>query len=163
MAIELDDAMFQQLLDATLGRAKPEPREARGVIAIAELAAAVDLDDAPSERAFLGGFERRLSERAGIELATVKPLSVVPLDEEERVNALAQCARPLVARGARELAYGIAYLVIVADLELDPVETRFLEDIRVILDIDPQRAAELAEHAAQIVTFARADRAELSR
>lgn len=153
MAIQLDDAMFQQILEITLGREKVEAREARGVIAVGELTAAIDLDETSSETTFLAAFERRLCERAGIDPASVMSLAVLPLDEEERVKALAECARPLVTRGARELAYAVAYLVIVADLELEPLETRFLEDIRVALDIDPSRAAELAERAAQAVTF----------
>ncbi len=157
MAIQLDDAMFQQILDTTVGPAKLEPREARGVIALAELAAAVDLHDSPEESTVLGGFERRLCERAGIDLATLHPLAVVPLYEDERIEAIAERARPLATRGSRELAYAIAYLVIVADRELAPVETRFLDDVGRALEIDPPRAAELAERAAQIVTFPRGD------
>lgn len=159
MAIQLDDAMFQQLLDATLGSARIEPREARAVIAIAELTAAVDLDETPAETTLLGAFADRLCERARIELATIRPLTEIPTDEQERLEALAERARLLVTRGARELAYAAAYLVVVADLELEPLETQFLEDIRVTLDIDPRRAAELAELAAQIVTFPRTDHA----
>jgi hypothetical protein len=153
MAIPLDDQMFQQIIEVTLGAPRLEPAAARSVIAIAELAAAIDLAEAPEENAILGALERRLCALAGLELSTLRPLSPIPTDDEERRGLLARLVAPLAASRARELAYAAAYLVIVTDLELAPIETRLLEDIRRALDLSPPCAAELAARVAQIATF----------
>jgi hypothetical protein len=64
-----------------------------------------------------------------------------------------ELASQLAVPGSGELAYVFAYLAIVADLELDPIEDMFVDDLRAVLGISPDRAAELVTMATAMLTF----------
>ena len=55
-------------------------------------------------------------------------------------------------RGTRELAYVLAYVVVVSDQELAPDESSLLRELERTLAISPERASELVYRAARIVT-----------
>jgi hypothetical protein len=151
MAIELDDARFRKIIDATLVD-RIDASEIRAVITVAQLAASIDLDDDPGEQALLGALTHRLCELGGIDADSIGPLSPVPTDDEERAACLERLAPELASPGARELAYVLAYLMIAVDLELAPIEAVFLDELLRKLHIAPERAGELVEMVSEIVT-----------
>jgi hypothetical protein len=57
-----------------------------------------------------------------------------------------------VTTGARELAFTLAYLMVVADFELGPTEGELLEELRDALLIEKARAADLAAEVSELVT-----------
>lgn len=152
MSIILDTPTVARLLDLVMPGAGPSPTETRGVLQIAQLAAGIDLEDDDAERGLLGALSLHLCAVAGIPVSSVPVLSPLPGDPEERRSAVSTLARRLVTTGARELSYIVAYLLIVADLELAPVEGELLEELRSALGIEPDQADELAAGVAALVT-----------
>jgi len=152
MSIEIDDAKFQQILDIAVGNQRIKPEEIRAVVHLAQLAAWIDLEDDPAERALVRALTYRLCTWGDLAMTGIPPLSPVPLDAEERAARIAMLAHQLDTRAARELAFVLAYLVIVVDLELAPVEGDLLEQLQHALAIPPARAGELIDAIAWIVT-----------
>lgn len=116
---------------------------------LATLAADVDLEEIRAETLCSPRWPKSYA-RAQISPATFLSTSPLPLDKTERASRIRQLAGRLTDVRGRELAYVAAYLVVIADLELAPVEGQFLDELRRALDDD--RAAELAETAAQFLT-----------
>jgi len=150
--IALDSKTFSRLLDIVMLGANPSPTEARAILQIAQLAAGVDLDDDPDEHELLSTLRRHLCMLADIPISSVPVLSPLPGDSEERSALVQQLACRVVTTSGRELAFTVAYLLIVADLELAPVEVELLEGLRRALWIDDGRAAELLVEASELVT-----------
>ncbi len=152
MSIELDDRTFGRLLDIVMPGRTPAATETSTILQIAQLAAGVDLDEDVDERGLLGTLTRQLCATAGIPLESVRPLSPLPIDAEERTARIASLAAGLATTSARELAYIVAYLLIVSDLELAPVETELLDGLRAALRVEDRRASELAAEVSELVT-----------
>jgi hypothetical protein len=151
MSIAVDDAKLRDLVASTLA-GELHSRELPAILEAAQLAAAIDLDDASEERSLVRVLIARLCAIAGVDASTVRPLSPVPMDREERDARLAALRERLITPGARELAFVLAYLVVVADLELAPIETDLLDAMQRTLSIPRERAAELVAMASGIVT-----------
>src|ERR1700759_5549846 len=118
MTIEIDDPKFRQILEVTLAGQPIGPWEVQNALLVAQLAAAIDLNDDPDEQSVLQTLTSRLSAWSGFSSDSVPLLSPIPTDDEERAARIAALVRQLPTTGARDLAFAIAYLVIVADLEL---------------------------------------------
>ncbi len=152
MTIEIDDAKFQQILGLTVGTQPLGPLEVRTVLQIAQLAADIDLDDDPAELTLLRSLTARLCAATGTVLDRFPLLSPIPTDDEERAWQIAALVRQLPTTGGRDLAFALAYLMIVSDLELAPVEDALLEQLQRALTIPPGRASGLIEGIAELVT-----------
>lgn len=152
MNIALDTTTFGRLLDIVMLGTSPSPTETRAILQIAQLAAGVDLDDDDDEHGLLGSFTYRLCTLARIPISSVPALSPLPIDDEERNALISSLANRVVTTDGRELAFIVAYLLIVSDLELAPVETELLENLRCALWIERDRAAELLAEASELVT-----------
>jgi len=152
MTIDIDDAKFQQILDVTVGIQQIGPTEVRTILQLAQLAAEVDLDDDPAELTLLRALTARLSTATGVALDRFPWLSPIPTDDEERAAQIAALVRGLPTTGARDLAFALAYLMIVSDLELAPVEDALLQQLQRALTIPPERASDLIDAIARIVT-----------
>jgi hypothetical protein len=152
MSIALDTLTFGRLLDIAMIGSSPSPTETRAILQIAQLAAGVDLDDDTAEHGLLGALMYRLCALAEIPISSVPVLSPLPIDAEERNALISSLANRVVTTGGRELAFTVAYLMIIADLELAPVETELLEGLRRALWIDRGRAAELLAEVSELVT-----------
>lgn len=154
--IDLDDAKFRQILDVTVGQQALAPRDIPAVVELVQLAAAIDLDDElddePGEHAVLQALTARLCAVAGLPPDAVPRLSRIPTDDEERAARLAAVVPRLTTTGARDLAFALSYLVIVADLELAPVESSLLHQLQRALGLPADRAGEVVAAAAAIVT-----------
>jgi len=150
--IALDSKTFSRLLDIVMLGANPSPTEARAILQIAQLAVGVDLDDDADEHELLGTLRRHLCSLADIPMSSIPALSPLPGDSEERSALIHQLACRVVTTAGRELAFTVAYLLVVVDLELAPVEVELLEGLRRALWIEPGRAAELLVEASELVT-----------
>ncbi|HWO20391.1 MAG TPA: hypothetical protein VNO30_16595 [Kofleriaceae bacterium] len=152
MNIALDTLTFGRLLDIALLGACPSPSEIRAILQIAQLAAGVDPTDDTDEHRLLGAVTYRLCTLAQIPISSVPVLSPLPIDAEERSALISSLAGRVVTTGGRELAFIVAYLLIVSDLELSPVESELLEGLQRALWIDQDRADELLLEASELVT-----------
>jgi hypothetical protein len=152
MSIALDTTTFGRLLDIAMLGTSPSPTETRAILQIAQLAAGIDLDDDAAEHGLLGSLTYRLCTLAQIPISSVPVLSPLPVDTEERTALITSLANRVVTTDGRELAYIVAYLLVVSDLELAPVETELLENLRRALWLDRERAAELLAEASTLVT-----------
>lgn len=152
MALAIDDAKFQQILDVTLGGQPIRPPELRTLLQVVQLAAEVDLDEDPAEMTLLRSLTERLCTATGIALDRFPVLSPIPTDDEERTAQLAALVQRLPTTGTRDLAFALAYLMIVSDLELAPVENALLHQLRRALTIPPERASRLLDAVGRIVT-----------
>jgi hypothetical protein len=150
MSFDIDDATFHTLVGATLDRV--DPSEIRGVIATLELAESIDFDEEPEEDLLLDTLTQQLCALAAIEPASLVPLSRIPMDDVERGRYLVRLKAELPSLGARELAFVLSNLVIVVDLALRPIESKFLDDMRSTFDIASHRADELILLASSLVT-----------
>ena len=130
----------------------PSISDARAIVAIATLAADVDLDEARDEMALLVPLAAELAARTQVLPEALASSSPRPLDKIERVSRIRELTARLPTARSRELAYVVAYLVAVSDLELAPVESAFLDELRRALELTEARAAELVETAAQYLT-----------
>lgn len=152
MAIDIDDEKFRQVLGAAAGNEPLDPGEIPAIIRIVELAAAVDLDDDRKERSVARALTRRLCALGGLAPDAIAPLSPVPTDDEDRAAAIAAIAGRLTTQGGRDLGFAVAYLVIVADLELAPIEAALLDHLQRALGVPRDRADALAAVVSAIVT-----------
>jgi hypothetical protein len=126
--------------------------EAEAIIGIAYLALEADLDEDSDELADFELLKQRISALAVVAPVAVAPISPIPLDDEERASHLRELANQLPRKLSRELAFAVAYLLVVADLALQPVESTFLDQLQRALGIDDTAASVLAESAAEAVT-----------
>jgi hypothetical protein len=152
MTLAIDDAKFQQILDVTLGGQPIAPPELCALLQVVQLAAEVDLDEDPAELTLLRSLTERLCSATGIALDRFPLLSPIPTDDEERAAQLAALVQRLPTTGTRDLAFALAYLMIVADLELAPIEDALLHQLRRALTIPPERASRLLDAVGRIVT-----------
>jgi hypothetical protein len=152
MTIDIDDAKFQQILDVTGGIPQIGPPEVRTILQVVQLAAEVDLDDDPAELTLLRSLTARLCTATGNALDRFPLLSPIPTDDEERAAQIAALVRRLPTTGARDLAFALAYLMVVSDLELAPIEDALLQQLQRALTIPPERASDLIDAIARIVT-----------
>jgi hypothetical protein len=152
MSIALDTFTFGRLLDIAMIGESPSPSETRAILQIAQLAAGVDLSDDAAEHGLLGALTYRLCTLAEIPISSVPVLSPLPIDAEERNALISSLASRVVTTGGRELAFIVAYLLTVSDLELAPVESELLEGLRRALWIRRERANELLADASELVT-----------
>lgn len=119
---------------------------------LAFLAAEIDLDEDVDELHVLVALNRGLWRIVGRPPALITPISPVPIDREERARAINELVPRLTTVDARELAYVVAYLVIVIDLELAPVEGDLLGELEAALELEPGRAEQLALAGATMLT-----------
>jgi hypothetical protein len=144
----IDDAAVTKLLaNATLSAA-----EATAIVRIGELAAGVDLDEDDEEYAALDALEGKICALAGVDPDSVPAVSPLPLDDEERRAWCKKLCAPLASMRAKELAYEVAYLVIVSDLQLAREESQLLDDLAAELGLDSDRVGALDAAAGELVT-----------
>jgi hypothetical protein len=123
------------------------PADAELVLGLCQLAIDSDGREDPDEIEMFFAFGKAVNELAGLTSTPVPFAS----DEEDDVR-LASLAKQLTARASRELAYTVAYVLTIADLDMAPEEDEFIERLRAALDIERGRAEELASSVANAIT-----------
>lgn len=119
---------------------------------LAFLTAEIDLDEDRDERRMLAALNRNLWHLIGRPPEPIVPISPLPIDREERARWIRELVPQLTTDDARELAYVAAYLTVVIDLELAPIESELLDELERALGIEHARAEQLAGAAARMLT-----------
>lgn len=145
----IDDTCLRRILPSATRLAVSDV-EVIGQIAF--LTREIDLDEDEDEGALLEALSRNLWHLLGAAPEPIIPISPVPTDDEERARWIAELVPQLTSRDARELAYACAYLTVVIDLELAPTESELLEELQRALGIPDERASEIADAAARVLT-----------
>ncbi len=139
-------------LRTILGRERLSPPEIGAITQLAFLAAEIDFDEDIDERDALDELTTELYSMSELPVASGGVVSPLPIDDEERSAVIHELAPLLESRGARELAYVITYLLAVSDLELAPIEGRFIDELQDALAISDERAADLTSAVGEAVT-----------
>lgn len=139
-------------LRTILGGEKLSRAEVGAIARLAFLAAEIDLDEDPDELDVLDEVTSELYTLSDLPVASGGMVSRLPVDDEERSAAIREVARVLKSRGASELAYVIAYLLAVSDLELAPIESQFIDELQHALAISDEDAADLVSAVGEAVT-----------
>jgi tellurite resistance protein len=150
MSIAVDQTRLRRIVETLRAGEALDRAGAMTILEIAQLAAGVGPEDDPVEHATLQAVAQHVGSIAGMkpgELLAIPPLP----DEEARAGHLALLASQLPTRAARELAYAVAFLVSVADLELTPAERTALEEFQHALGLDYRRATDLVVLVSEIV------------
>jgi hypothetical protein len=150
--VDVNLHLTDEFIRSILSTERLDAAQVNAIVRMAYLAAEIDFTEDTAERATLVGLGEQLSRIAQVPVQSIAPISPLPIDDEERRARIREIGLDLTTRSARELAYVVAYLLAVSDVELAPVETRFLEDLQAALDIEDDRAAELAATAASAAT-----------
>ena len=145
----IDDDFLRRILPTAT---RPTVSDVEVIGQIAYLTALIDLDDDRDEGRMLGALARNLWHLLGAPPQPIIPISPLPIDREERAAWIRELVPQLTTPEARELAYVAAYLTVVIDLELAPVESELLEELERARGIGRQRATELAEAASRMLT-----------
>lgn len=119
---------------------------------LAFLTAEIDLDEDRDEHRMLDALNRNLWQLIGCDPEPIIAISPLPIDREERARWIRELVPQLTSADAREIAYVTAYLTAVVDYELAPLESELLAELRLALDIEPERADELVRTAAEALT-----------
>jgi hypothetical protein len=129
----------------------PDPlgvADAETILGLSQLAVDADGREDADEIAMFFAFGAVLYELAGIS-GTPTPTFASDLEDDQRMQALAS---QLAAPASRELAYTIVYVLTVADVDVAPEESEFIEKLRAALGLDPDRADALAAEVAAAIT-----------
>ena len=150
----IDGPRFRGILQLVFGSAPPTLTvvEAETIVRIGYLAIDIDLEEDSAELVMVEALSDQICALAGIAPSMISPLSPLPTDDEERAVRVRQLASRLTRTPSRELAYVVAYVLIVADLELSPVESRLLLELETVLEVSEDRTSELAAQAAEMLT-----------
>lgn len=151
--MDIDAVTFRSIVKSLLPRATTLSRdEAEAIVHVAQLAGGVDLDEDPSEVRLQRQLVSHVCTLANVTPDSIAPASPLPIDDEERRAWIVRLAKRLTTSGVAELAYVIAHLITVSDLEIAPVESVFVESLRDGLGIGRERAAELAVTISSMIT-----------
>ena len=151
--MNIDAAQYKQIASAVYDDGKdgaPTPAEAELVIAICQLAVAADDVADPDEAVLFETIAAHVYAHANVvtTAATFQPLD----DPEQRRELIKSHAAQLAGKPSASLAYVLAYILAIADLDLAPEESEFIEDLGDALGIDPDRADELIVSITDIIT-----------
>lgn len=120
------------------------------ILQIVRVAAGVAPEGQVEKSAALQAIAHRVYAIAGLNAEVVLPTEAV-YDEASGPGSLDALADQLRSPGTRDLAYTLAFLVSIADLELAAAETSTLEEFQRALGIDHRRATDLVILLAEIV------------
>ena len=150
--MNIDAAQYKQIASAVYdGKdGAPTPAEAELVVAICQLAVAADDVADPDEAVLFETIAAHVYAHANV--VTTAP-TFQPLDDpEQRRDLIKSHAAQLAGKPSASLAYALAYILAIADLDLAPEESEFIEDLGDTLGIDPDRADELIVSITDIIT-----------
>ncbi len=134
----------------TPDRGKLTAPEAELVIAIAQLAVAADRVEDPDEQALFHQLAGHLYQHANV---STTPPSLGPIeDAERRVDHLRSHAAQLQGKPSAALAYSVAYILAISDMDLAPEEGEMLEILREALGLDEEKAEDLLPIVAELIT-----------
>ena len=150
MSIAVDQTRLRRIMGRLAPGVSMTREEGETILQIAQLAAGADEESHPQEHMVLQQIAQYIGSTVGLELDELHMIPKVP-DEEARAARLARLGRRLGTRSLKELAYALAFLVAVADLELVPEETTALEEFQFALGVTDRRAMDLVVTLIEII------------
>ncbi|CAN5890308.1 hypothetical protein BH11MYX3_BH11MYX3_14740 [soil metagenome] len=150
--MNIDAAQYQQIA-AIVYEGKdtgPSPAEAELVISLCQLAVAADAVEDADEAALFDSIAVQVYAHAKV--ATTPPTFQPIDDDEQRLDLIKSSAAQLAGTPSAALAYALAYILAISDLDLAPEEGELLDDLVDALGIDPDRADDLIVAVTEILT-----------
>lgn len=142
MSIAIDQTRLRRISSGLLAGEGLGRAQALAMLNIARIASGADPDHDPQEHTILQAVVQHVCALAGLEpdeawaIPRIGPLT-------SRRTALAALGRDLATRRVRELAYVLALLVALSDLDLAATESDALQELQYALDVDDRRATDL--------------------
>jgi tellurite resistance protein len=149
MGIAVDQTRLRRIVESFLAGSSLDRAQATTLVQIAQVAAGADLRDDPAEQALL----HAVAQHVGLKPGELLPIPPLP-DEEARLEWIGALSKDLRTHPVRELAFALAFLMSVADLELVPAETEALEEFQRALGVDHRRATDVVVLVTEIVAAA---------
>jgi hypothetical protein len=119
--------------------------EAEAIVSIARLAVDADRHEDEDELKLYDILSGHVCALAGISPDSIQSSEAKkPRGDDDRKARMLADADKLKTRGPRELAYAVAYLTAISDLDIQPVESKFLDSLLEALAIDDEREHEIA-------------------
>lgn len=142
----VDPALLSKAL-RTIHPGKLSAEDAETVVALAQMSVDADGQEDADEIKMFFTLGKAVYELAG--LSDTPTPTFFDDDDEDRIETL---AKKLVSREARELAYGVANLLCVVDVQIQPEEEAFLSQLAEALAIPEDRAVEIAAQLGESIT-----------
>jgi hypothetical protein len=141
----IDAAQLRTALQA-IHPGKLAVADAETVIALAQMAVDADGQEDAEEIKLFFAVGKAVNELAGL---TDTPTPTFADDDDDRIEKLASS---LATKEGRELAYAVAHLLSVVDVEISPAEDDLLTTLRGALGLGDERADELAAQLSAAIT-----------
>lgn len=152
MSIAVDQSRLRRIVEDVLPGGTLERAEAVTIVEIGQLAEGLAPNN-PVEHATLQAIAQHVYAIVGLKPEELLPIAPLP-DDEARSAWLARLGDSLKSRGARELAFVVAFLVAVSDLTLSRTEVTGLDEFQRALGVDDSRATDLVILASETVASA---------
>ncbi len=150
MSIAVDQTKLRRIVDTILDSEELNRNEAAIVLQIAQLAAGSDDVERPDEHTMLQAIAQRVSNLVGIEPEEISAIPPIA-DDDARLAWFESLAAELHTRAARELAFALAFLVTIADLEMVAAEHANLEELQHAIGVDDRRATDLVVQLTETI------------
>ena len=150
--MNIDAAQYKQIAAIVYeGKdAGPSAAEAELVVAICQLAVAADEVEDADEATLFESIAAQVYAHAKV--ATTPPAFQPFDDAEQRRDLIKSHAAQLAGKPAAALAYALAYILAISDLDLAPEEGEFIEDLGDALGLEGDRADDLIVAVTEIIT-----------
>jgi len=136
--------------EAVNAHSKLTAPEAELVVAIAQLAIAADRVDDPDEQALFQQLAGHIYEHANVKTS---PPTLGPVEDlDARIDHLRSHAAQLQGKASAALAYSVAYILAISDMDLDPEEGELLDILREALGLDEEKAEDLLPVVSELIT-----------
>jgi hypothetical protein len=150
MSIAVDQTKLRRIVDSIVDGEELDRNEAAMVLQIAQLAAGSDDVELAAEHSLLQAIAQRVYALVGLEATEVSAIQRID-DPVARLAWFRAIAAELHSRAARELAFAMAFLVSISDLELVAMEHTNLEELQQVIGIDDRRAMDLVIQLAETI------------
>jgi len=129
---------------------KLSPADAELVVAIMQLAVAADRVEDPDEQALFDQLAAHIYHHANVQ--TTPPHLGPVEDAERRIDHLRSHAAQLHGKASAALAYAVAYILAISDMDLDPDESEMLGVLCEALGLDGEKADDLLPVVSELIT-----------
>lgn len=150
--MNIDAAQYKQITTIVYdGKdGAPTAAEAELVVGICQLAVAADKVEDPDEAALFDSIAAQVYAHA--KLATTPPTFHPLHDPDQRRDMMQSMAAQLAGKPSAGLAYALAYILAISDLDLAPEEGELLEELGEALGIEADRADDLIVGVTEVIT-----------
>jgi hypothetical protein len=143
--MDIDPNKFAALA-ATLGNTKLSAADATAIVSIARLAVDADRSEDSDELELYDALAEQVCKLAGISPDAVQDAEdKQPRGDDDRQQRMLARADQLKTAPPRELAYVVAYVLTISDLDIRREEDAFLAELQESLAISDDRQGEIAE------------------